>query len=86
MSLYFLVANIYIAFSSSIYVCVSYIYMCVCVYLYIHLFNREKKREKEREELWKKLNELEIERRSALTETSNNSVPATTAPATRTRP
>ncbi|EFN66909.1 Serine/threonine-protein phosphatase 2A 56 kDa regulatory subunit epsilon isoform, partial [Camponotus floridanus] len=43
---------------------------------------KEKKREKERDELWKKLSELEIERRNALernalTATSNNPVPAT---------
>ncbi|XP_024938843.1 serine/threonine-protein phosphatase 2A 56 kDa regulatory subunit epsilon isoform isoform X2 [Cephus cinctus] len=47
---------------------------------------KEKKREKERDELWKKLNELELERRGALTATPNTPVPATTAPATRARP
>lgn len=52
---------------------------------------REKKREKERDELWKKLTELEIERRNALernalTATSNNPVPATNTPTTRARP
>ncbi|KAH0946424.1 hypothetical protein HN011_002679 [Eciton burchellii] len=52
---------------------------------------KEKKREKERDELWKKLSELEIERRTALernalTATSNNPVPATNTPTTRARP
>lgn len=47
---------------------------------------REKKREKERDELWKKLNELEVERRNTLMATSNTPVPAITAPATRARP
>lgn len=60
-------------------------------FTYMSLNYREKKREKERDELWKKLSELEIERRSALernaiTATSNNPVPATNTPATRTRP
>lgn len=47
---------------------------------------REKKREKERDELWKKLSELEIERRNTLTATSNNAVPATNTSTTRARP
>ncbi|XP_076235287.1 serine/threonine-protein phosphatase regulatory subunit widerborst isoform X1 [Calliopsis andreniformis] len=47
---------------------------------------KEKKRERERDELWKKLNELEVERRNALTATSNTPVPAITAPTTRARP
>lgn len=46
---------------------------------------KEKKREKERDELWRKLTELEVERRNALTATFNNPVPATT-PTTRARP
>lgn len=48
--------------------------------------SREKKREKERDELWKKLSELEIDRRNTLTASSNNAVPATNTPTTRTRP
>lgn len=58
----------------------------------MYLYYREKKREKERDELWKKLTELEIERRNviernALTAiSSNNPVPATNTPTTRTRP
>lgn len=48
---------------------------------------REKKREKERDELWKKLSELEIERRNELTASSNNAVPAINTPTTtRARP
>lgn len=47
---------------------------------------REKKREKERDELWKRLNELELERRGAIMAAPNNSVPVSTAPATRARP
>ena len=50
---------------------------CIC---------REKKREKERDELWKKLNELELERRGAITAAPNTPVPASTAPVTRARP
>lgn len=66
--------------------------MCLCFpFTCISLNYREKKREKERDELWKKLSELEIERRNtlernALTATSNNPVPATNTPTTRTRP
>lgn len=61
-------------------------------FTYMYLYYREKKREKERDELWKKLTELEIERRNiiernALTAPiSNNPVPATNTPTTRTRP
>ncbi|XP_078034449.1 serine/threonine-protein phosphatase regulatory subunit widerborst isoform X2 [Augochlora pura] len=50
---------------------------------------KERKREKERDEMWKKLNELEVVQRNALTATSSSSntpVPATTAPATQARP
>ncbi|XP_012272267.1 serine/threonine-protein phosphatase 2A 56 kDa regulatory subunit epsilon isoform [Orussus abietinus] len=47
---------------------------------------KEKKKEKERDELWKRLNELELERRGALTAASNTPVPAITAPPTRARP
>ncbi|CAG5106830.1 Similar to Ppp2r5a: Serine/threonine-protein phosphatase 2A 56 kDa regulatory subunit alpha isoform (Mus musculus) [Cotesia congregata] len=47
---------------------------------------KEKKREKERDELWKKLNELEIERRGAIMGTPNTPVPATPVSATRARP
>lgn len=47
---------------------------------------REKKREKERDELWKRLNELELERRGTLTAAPNTPVPASTTPATRARP
>lgn len=47
---------------------------------------KEKKREKERDELWKKLSELEIERRNTLTATSNNAVPATNTSTVRARP
>lgn len=55
----------------------------------IFYFVRERKREKERDELWKKLNELEVERRNALTVNSNSfntPVLATTAPTTQVRP
>lgn len=54
--------------------------------LIINSLNREKKREKERDELWKKLNELEIERRGAIMGTPNTPVPATPVSATRARP
>ncbi|XP_017793665.1 PREDICTED: serine/threonine-protein phosphatase 2A 56 kDa regulatory subunit epsilon isoform [Habropoda laboriosa] len=47
---------------------------------------KEKKREKERDELWKRLTELEVERRNALTATSNPPVPATTTSTTQARP
>ncbi|KOX71037.1 Serine/threonine-protein phosphatase 2A 56 kDa regulatory subunit alpha isoform [Melipona quadrifasciata] len=47
---------------------------------------KEKKREKERDELWRKLTELEVERRNVLTATFNNPLPATTTPTTRARP
>lgn len=53
---------------------------------YLTVNCREKKREKERDELWKKLGELEIERRNTLTGSSNNAVPATNTPTTRARP
>lgn len=61
------------------------------ILLRAYSYRREKKREKERDELWKKLTELEIERRNALdrnalTATSNNPVPATNTPTTRARP
>lgn len=58
----------------------------------MYLYYREKKREKERDELWKKLTELEIERRNVVERnaitaiSSNNPVPATNTPTTRTRP
>ncbi|XP_031833517.1 serine/threonine-protein phosphatase regulatory subunit widerborst isoform X2 [Nomia melanderi] len=50
---------------------------------------KERKREKERDEMWKRLNELEVERRNALTVNSNSfntPVLATTAPTTQVRP
>lgn len=66
-------------------------FACIYFFLRTYFYYREKKREKERDELWKKLSELEIERRNALerntlTATSNNPVPATNTPTTRARP
>lgn len=47
---------------------------------------REKKRERERDELWKRLTELEVERRNAIIASPNTPVPATTTATTRARP
>ena len=56
----------------------------LCIEIFCNI--REKKREKERDELWRKLTELEVERRNVLTATFNNPLPATTTPTTRARP
>lgn len=67
--------------------CILYKEQSFTVPFFLIMINcREKKREKERDELWKKLGELEIERRNTLTGSSNNAVPVTNTPTTRARP